>query len=49
MSDFREKRAAFLNDTDYLNTVLENGKNTVREITKETINQVRYRMKLISF
>ena len=49
LSDFREKRADFLNDTDYLKKVLEDGKNTVREITKETIKQVRHRMKLMSF
>lgn len=48
LSDFREKRAVFLNDTDYLKKVLEDGKNAVREITIETIKQVRHRMKLVN-
>ena len=49
LSDFRKKRAYYLNNPDYLRKVLKNGKKIVREIARETIKQVRHRMKLNMF
>jgi tryptophanyl-tRNA synthetase len=47
--NFRKKRADYLNNPDYLRKVLKNGKKIVREIARETIKQVRHRMKLNMF
>ncbi len=49
LSNFRKKRADYLNNPDYLRKVLKNGKKIVREIARETIKQVRHRMKLNMF
>ena len=47
ITPIREKRKQIANDTDYVNTVLEDGKNKIQEIVKLKLSEIRNKVGII--